>query len=86
MALSSALEQQTPFHCGAIVHPAMIAPEEGDNLSVPLGFYPSQDEPKDVVDKIEHSMQGKDFSEQCDYHLYDTVQVRTWFGAVNQLK
>ena len=73
MALSSELSSPSPFCCGSIVHPAMIVPEDGDNLSVPLGFYPSHDEPKDVVDKIKTAMDGKDFVKQNDYHLYDTV-------------
>lgn len=50
----------------------MIAPEDGDNLTVPLGFYPSKDEPKDVVDKISKVDKEK-FGEKSDYHLYDTV-------------
>lgn len=35
------LAEGTPFDAGAVVHPAMIAPEDGEKLSVPLGFYPS---------------------------------------------
>lgn len=35
------LAEDTPFDAGAVVHPAMIAPEDGEKLSVPLGFYPS---------------------------------------------
>lgn len=72
MALSSTLDKPTPFCCGAIVHPAMIVPEDGDNLAVPLGFYPSKDEPKDVVEKIEKANKEK-YGAKGDYHLYDTV-------------
>ena len=72
MALSSALAS-TPFCCGSIIHPAMIAPEDGEQLSTPLGFYPSHDEAKDVVEKIKGSMDSKSFAKKCDYHLYDTV-------------
>lgn len=72
LALSSTLSKPTPFCCGAIVHPAMIAPEDGDNLAVPLGFYPSHDEPKDVVEKISKVNEDK-FGKKGDYHLYDTV-------------
>jgi len=50
----------------------MIAPEDGDNLAVPLGFYPSHDEPKDVVAKISKVNEEK-FGKKADYHLYDTV-------------
>lgn len=35
------LAEGTPFNAGAVAHPAMIAPEDGEKLSVPLGFYPS---------------------------------------------
>jgi hypothetical protein len=51
----------------------MITPEDGNNLSVPLGFYPSADEPKDVVADIQSAMARKPFAAECDYHLYDTV-------------
>jgi hypothetical protein len=74
LAMSSTLDKPTPFCCGAIVHPAMIAPEDGDNLAVPLGFYPSHDEPKDVVEKIS-AINKEKFGQQSDFHLYDTVYV-----------
>ena len=73
MALSSTLSSPSPFCCGSIVHPAMIAPEDGENLSAPLGFYPSHDEAKDGVEKIDAAMKAKPFAEKCDYHLYDSV-------------
>jgi hypothetical protein len=50
----------------------MIAPEDGDNLAVPLGFYPSRDEPKDVVQNIQAVNKDR-FGNKSDYHLYDTV-------------
>ena len=73
MALSSILSSPSPFCCGSIVHPAMIAPEDGENLDCPLGFYPSHDESKDVVEQIDAAMKTKSFASKCDYHLYDTV-------------
>lgn len=51
----------------------MIAPEDGDGLVRPLGFFPSADEPKDVVNKIASAIKSKDFADKCQYHLYDTV-------------
>ncbi len=42
----------------------MIAPEDGDGLVRPLGFFPSADEPKDVVEKIASAIKGKDFCRQ----------------------
>ncbi|ORX35390.1 hypothetical protein BD324DRAFT_582039, partial [Kockovaella imperatae] len=85
MALSSTLPSQTPFCCGAVVHPALIAPEDGDNLAAPLGFYPSHDEPKEAVEKIEAAMEIKEFVKKCDYHLYDTVH-HGWAAARANLK
>lgn len=67
------LAKSEPFDAGAIVHPAMIAAEDGANLKVPLGFFPSVDEPKEVIEKIKEAMDGKDFSGKNDYHYYDTV-------------
>ena len=68
--MSSTLPAPTPFCCGAVVHPAMIAAEDGENLKIPLGFYPSMDEPIDVVKKIHSATKG---NEKGDYKLYDTV-------------
>nr|XP_018261033.1 uncharacterized protein I303_06750 [Kwoniella dejecticola CBS 10117]OBR83191.1 hypothetical protein I303_06750 [Kwoniella dejecticola CBS 10117] len=71
------LAENTPFCCGAVIHPAMIAPEDGNELTVPLGFYPSKDEPRDVVDKIKEALAAVPKS---DYHLYDTVH-HGWAAA-----
>jgi hypothetical protein len=67
------LAQSQPFDAGAIVHPAMIAAEDGANLKAPLGFFPSVDEPKDVIEKIKEAMDDKEWSSKNDYHYYDTV-------------
>lgn len=72
MVLISLAESQ-PFDAGAIVHPATIAPEDGSNLKTPLGFFPSVDEPKEVIEKIKEAMDGKEWSDKNDYHYYDTV-------------
>ncbi|OWZ64214.1 hypothetical protein AYX14_06543 [Cryptococcus neoformans] len=74
------LAEGTPFNAGAVAHPAMIAPEDGEKLSVPLGFYPSHDEPKDVVEKIVNDFKSKPFGDKCGYHLYDTVH-HGWAAA-----
>nr|XP_019001294.1 uncharacterized protein I203_05999 [Kwoniella mangroviensis CBS 8507]OCF64755.1 hypothetical protein I203_05999 [Kwoniella mangroviensis CBS 8507] len=79
------LTSGTPFCCGAVIHPAMIAPEDGENLTVPFGFYPSMDEPKDVVEKIEEAIKSKPFASKSDYHLYDTVH-HGWAAARADLK
>ena len=69
------LAESEPFNAGAIVHPAMIASEDGANLKVPLGFFPSIDEPKEVIQEIKVAMDKKDWSGKNDYHYYDTVYV-----------
>lgn len=69
------LAESGPFNAGAIVHPAMIASEDGANLKVPLGFFPSIDEPKEVIQEIKVAMDKKDWSGKNDYHYYDTVYV-----------
>ncbi|WVR07551.1 hypothetical protein IAU60_004593 [Kwoniella sp. DSM 27419] len=62
------MREGTPFCCGSIVHPAMIASEDGQELAVPLGFYPSADEPKDVVADIAKALENKPFAKKNDYH------------------
>ena len=76
LALSSTLPSPTPFKTGAIVHPAMISPDDGNNLAVPLAFYPSMDESRDVVEKIHEAMVAKPFAKSCDFKLYSTVYVK----------
>lgn len=51
----------------------MIAPEDGQNLKVPLGFFPSVDEPKEVIQEIKVAMDQKEWSGKNEYHHYDTV-------------
>jgi hypothetical protein len=67
------LAESEPFNAGAIVHPAMIASEDGSNLQVPLGFFPSVDEPKEVIGSIKEEMDKKQWSDKNAYHHYDTV-------------
>ncbi|CAK9785601.1 unnamed protein product [Cutaneotrichosporon oleaginosum] len=68
------------FHSGATCHPAMIANEDGDNLARPFAFYPSKDEPGDVVKYIAAKLKEKPFAKECDYVLYDTVH-HGWAAA-----
>lgn len=68
-----ALSKPSHLRCGAIVHPAMLTPEDGDNLVKPLGFYPSKDEPEAPVMHIKKVLEEKPFAKDCDYHLYESV-------------
>ncbi|KAK6909275.1 hypothetical protein I203_103292 [Kwoniella mangroviensis CBS 8507] len=76
------LTSGTPFCCGAVIHPAMIAPEDGENLTVPFGFYPSM---VSRIEKIEEAIKSKPFASKSDYHLYDTVH-HGWAAARADLK
>lgn len=58
----------------------MIASEDGQNLKVPLGFFPSVDEPKEVIQEIKVAMDQKQWSGKNEYHHYDTVQVLSSSG------
>ncbi|WOO76984.1 putative AIM2 family protein [Vanrija pseudolonga] len=82
LSLSSQLphHESSVFTCGATVHPAMIAVDDGKHLDRPLAFFPSKDEPKDVIDSIVSAMQHKKFEEQCAYHFYNTVH-HGWAAA-----
>jgi len=73
MATSTTSLCPTPFASVAIVHPAMLSPEDGDTIAVPLGFYPSMDEPKDVVEKIHKAVEEGEFAVKCVFKLYDTM-------------
>lgn len=41
----------SPFKAAAIAHPAMVDPNDGPNVKIPMLVLPSKDEPKDDVDK-----------------------------------
>ncbi|WWC72145.1 uncharacterized protein I206_106105 [Kwoniella pini CBS 10737] len=73
----------------------MIAVEDGDNLTVPLGFYPSKDEPTDVVEKIQQAIKAiprhhgwaaarADLNDPENLKQYEDVYQRTadYFAAV----
>lgn len=73
LTLLALSDKNSPFTCGAVVHPAMIANGDGDSLSRPLAFYPSKDEPTEQVQYIRKCIDNKPFTALCNYHLYDTV-------------
>lgn len=60
----------TPFDAISIVHPAMLSSEDAPNLNVPLGLFPSLDEPEDEFKKIVEIMSKKPFSNKCDSHIF----------------
>jgi len=62
----------TPFSAVSIVHPAMLSSSDAENLNVPLGLFPSLDEPKEEFDKIVAIMNKKPFSDKCDAKIYES--------------
>ncbi|KAI8983409.1 Alpha/Beta hydrolase protein [Trametes punicea] len=62
----------TPFDAVAAVHPAMLNHNDVTDLNVPLGLYPSKDEPVDESKKILEIVSKKPFSDKSDYKLYDS--------------
>jgi len=54
----------------AIVHPAMVSTEDVDKIIVPLGLFPSKDEPKDVYDKAVDILKGKSWADKNAYHYF----------------
>ena len=62
----------TPFSGVSIIHPAMIAPEESKELTVPMAFFPSKDEPRDECDKYWDTLKSShpELVEKSVYHYY----------------
>ncbi|KAI0076229.1 hypothetical protein K474DRAFT_1691426 [Panus rudis PR-1116 ss-1] len=65
-------EDGTPFDAVSIVHPAMLSAGDAENLKVPLGLYPSNDEPKEEYEKIVDVLKKKPFADKSDWKWYDS--------------
>ncbi|KAF7306597.1 Dienelactone hydrolase family protein [Mycena indigotica] len=70
----------TPFDAVSIVHPAMMSVGDAEKLTVPLGIYPSKDEPVDEYVKIVNSLASKPFASRCDNKLYANMH-HGWAAA-----
>ncbi|KAH9891060.1 Alpha/Beta hydrolase protein [Cubamyces lactineus] len=62
----------TPFDAVAAIHPAMLNHGDVTELKVPLGLYPSNDEPVDESKQILEIISKKPISDKSDYKLYDS--------------
>ncbi|KAI0757364.1 dienelactone hydrolase family-domain-containing protein [Daedaleopsis nitida] len=62
----------TPFSAAASVHPAMLNHGDVTDLVIPLGLYPSQDEPVDESKQILEIISKKPIADKSDYKLYDS--------------
>lgn len=49
----------TPFKAAALVHPAMVDPEDAKKVVIPVALLPSGDEDKEAVSKWEESAKVK---------------------------
>jgi len=63
----------TKFDAVASVHPGRVEESDGENLTVPFGFFPSNGEPKDVCDKVWEFASKKPFAHLNRYVYYETV-------------
>jgi len=65
-------QDPTEFDAVSIVHPAMLSAGDAENLNVPLGLYPSMDEPEAEFHKIVEIMYKKPFASKNDAKIYDS--------------
>ncbi|KAH9945607.1 hypothetical protein B0H21DRAFT_694051 [Amylocystis lapponica] len=61
---------ETPFGGIAIVHPAMLSAADSEGLKVPLGIYPSKDEPIEEYEKIVEIVSKNPYKAKNDYKFY----------------
>jgi hypothetical protein len=64
----------------AAIHPAMLSASDAENLSVPLGLYPSKDEPTDEYKKLLDVIAKKPFAEK-NAHKHYTTMFHGWAAA-----
>ncbi|KAI1797533.1 hypothetical protein LXA43DRAFT_980911 [Ganoderma leucocontextum] len=64
--------ESTPLDAVSVVHPAMLAHDDIQHLNIPLGLYPSNDEPTDEIKKMLEIISKKPISAKSDYKHYDS--------------
>ncbi|KAI0932674.1 hypothetical protein AcW1_000274 [Taiwanofungus camphoratus] len=62
----------TPLDAISATHPAMLSSTDTTELKVPLGLYPSKDEPQNEYKKIVEIISRKPFAAKNDHKFYDT--------------
>ncbi|CEL52172.1 putative AIM2 family protein C30D10,14 OS=Schizosaccharomyces pombe (strain 972 / ATCC 24843) GN=SPBC30D10.14 PE=3 SV=1 [Rhizoctonia solani AG-1 IB] len=62
------------------IHPAMLDVKDANNLKVPLGIFPSKDEPLDEYEKIIKSISNKPFASKNAYKVYSNMN-HGWAAA-----
>ncbi|KAI4523075.1 hypothetical protein K525DRAFT_255012 [Schizophyllum commune Loenen D] len=82
----SAGGEGTPLDAVSIVHPAMLSADDASKLTVPLGIYPSKDEPKEEeYEKILEVLSKKPFASKVDGKYYPNM-FHGWAAARGDLK
>jgi len=62
----------TPFDAVASVHPGFVEEADAHSLTVPLGFFPSKDENRELCDKVSEIVAQKPFADKNKYIYYET--------------
>ena len=78
MAILSTIAEGSPFSAAAIVHPAMIEPEEATKIKVPFAFLASNGENKEEVDAFESKLTVPHLVKWYD-------QIHGWMAARSDL-
>ncbi|KAF7320040.1 Dienelactone hydrolase family protein [Mycena kentingensis (nom. inval.)] len=76
----TASAEGSPLDAAAIVHPAFLAVGDAEKLAIPLGIYPSKDEPQDEYLKIVNELAKKPFASKCDNKFYANMH-HGWAAA-----
>ncbi|CAE6363749.1 unnamed protein product [Rhizoctonia solani] len=62
------------------IHPAFLDVKDAENLKVPIGLFPSKDEPLDEYEKIIKSISTKPFASKNAYKVYSNMH-HGWAAA-----
>ncbi|KDQ20451.1 hypothetical protein BOTBODRAFT_26459 [Botryobasidium botryosum FD-172 SS1] len=63
----------TPLDAVASVHPGRVEESDAQNIVVPLGFFPTKDEDRELCDKVAEIASQKPFADKNKYIYYETV-------------
>ncbi|KDQ54839.1 hypothetical protein JAAARDRAFT_134659 [Jaapia argillacea MUCL 33604] len=66
-------QTSTPLDAVAAVHPAMLSSSDVNSLEVPLGLYPSKDEPIEEYNRMLEIVAKKPFASKNDHKLYKNM-------------
>jgi len=69
-----------PISAIAAIHPAMLSADDAKDLQVPLGLFPSNDEPKEEYEKILEIVSKKPFADK-NAHKWYTNMFHGWAAA-----